>query len=93
MPSYVTYGKKRKTNKTSKVILAVLALASLVLVLYMFMKYTTALNMKNDIDNEISDLNTQYSYLTSQKNLKETELSDLEKQMEAPEAEYASYQD
>ena len=92
MPSYVTYGRKRKTNKTSKVIFALLALASLVLVLFMFIKYTTALNLKGDLDKELDDLDSRYSYLVSQKQQKEIELNELEKQLEALEAEYASYQ-
>lgn len=92
MPSYVTYGRKRKTNTTSKVILALLALASLVLVLIMFIKYTTALNLKNDIDDEIAALDSQYSSLVSQKQQKEVELEILQKQLEALEAEYVSYQ-
>ncbi len=93
MPSYVTYGRKRKTNKTSKVILALLALASLVLVLIMFIKYTTAVNLKNDIDDEIAALNSQYSSLVSQKQQKEVDLEIVQKQLEALEAEYVSYQD
>ncbi len=92
MPSYVTYGRKRKANKTSKVIFAILALASLVLVLFMFVRYTTALNLKKDIDNEIADLNSQTTELTSRKKQKEAELEGLETQMAALEAEYASYQ-
>ena len=92
MPSYVTYGRKRKKNKTSKIIFAVLALASLGLVLYMFIGYTAALNLKEDINKEIDGLNSQTSNLTSQKSQKEAELAALEKQMEALEAEYASYQ-
>lgn len=92
MPSYVTYGRKRKTNKTSKVIFALLALASLVLVLFMFIKYTTALNLKKDIDKDIDDLNSQYSSLVSQKQQKEAELENIQKQLEALEAEYVSYQ-
>ena len=92
MPSYVTYGRKRRTNKTSKIIFGVLALASLVFVLYMFIKYTSVMNLKKDLDKEIEDLNSQTTYLASQKQQKEAELENLEKQMASLEAEYASYQ-
>ena len=93
MTSYVTYGKKRKTNKTSKLIFGVLALASLVLVLFMFIRYTDVLNLKKAVDKEIENLNSQTEYLTSQKQQKESELENLERQMGILEAEYASYQD
>ena len=93
MTSYVTYGKKRKTNKTSKLIFGVLALASLVLVLFMFIRYTDVLNSKKAVDKEIENLNSQTEYLTSQKQQKESELENLERQMGILEAEYASYQD
>lgn len=93
MPSYVTYGRKRKKNKTSKIIFALLAIASLVLVIFMFIEYTTSLTLKKDLDNEIEGLNTQSSYLATQKQEKTAELELLEKEMAALEAEYVSYQD
>ena len=92
MPSYVTYGRKRKTNKTSKLIFGLLALASLVLVLFMFIRYTDALSLKKAVDNEIGELNSQTNYLSTQKQQKESELEILEIQMGTLEAEYASYQ-
>ena len=93
MPSYVTYGRRRKKNTASKVVFAILALASLVLVLYMFIKYTASVNLKNDLTAEIDDLNAQSSFLASQKTQKEEDIESLNRELAALEAEYVSYQD
>ena len=90
--SYGSYGRRRKKNTASKVVFGILALASLVLVLYMFMEYTASVNLKNDLSAEIDALNEQSSFLAAQKTQKEEDIDALNKELAALEAEYASYQ-
>ena len=92
MASYVTYGRRRKPNKTSKLIFGILALASLILVFYTFIEYTASLTAKNDLNDDFADLNSKTTYLQSKKQEKTSELENLQKEMEILEAEYVSYQ-